>query len=147
LQLRLSKLLITKPWRKGKKQYEQNIQQHASGQLELLWQRVFNLKNSENLTAQTYLQSYDLLDQALLADRLLGNAFPTAKRDAFSAPWQDIFEGMQELRTLNVLQSKLQDSDMDDKTELLQWNEVKRSTILTVIKQSTVVALEVEPYW
>ncbi|GAA0854267.1 inorganic triphosphatase [Aliiglaciecola litoralis] len=147
LQLRLSKLLITKPWRQNNQRSKQNIRELASDKLAEIWQRVFESINGDSLTSQSYLQFEPLLDEALLVDRLVGDAFSSSKREAFCAPWQDIYEGMQELRTLNVLQNKLQDSDMENKTELLQWSELKKSTLVSVIKQSTLVAWEVEPYW
>ena len=147
LQLRLSKLLISKPWRDDQGDHETSIREFAGQQLAKSWAQVFTAFKQPNMTAESYLEHSNKLRHALMVTCLLGKAYSGLRREPFNAPWEDILEGIEELHTVNVLKIKLQDSDVQDKAELLKWCEVKKNTLLTVIEQSKAVALDVETYW
>lgn len=147
LQLGLSRLLVTRPWRQESDAYTTSLRKHATEFLEQKWQNVFSRITPEVDSLEAYLTHYNELHSALNSDLLLGSCVDNQRRKAFIAPWQDVLEGIQELRKLNVLQTKLQDSDVEDKSELLQWSELKKNSLLSVIKLSKGVALSAEKFW
>ncbi|WJG09034.1 CYTH and CHAD domain-containing protein [Aliiglaciecola sp. LCG003] len=147
LQLRLSSLLIEKPWRNNVANDNINRNKFFSANLDVKWQGVFAQITPELDTSEGYLQQQDALRSALFTDLLLGASFSSARRDAFRLPWLDMLDGMDELQTLKVLRTKLQDSDVDDKADLIAWCEVKKKRLLTVIEQTKSVALSMETYW
>ncbi|MFA3791622.1 inorganic triphosphatase [Aliiglaciecola sp. SL4] len=147
LQLRLSRLLVTCPWRKISEDYTKPLKEHGVAVLQKKWQGVFASVNSDVCSMEGYLKHYKELLSALNTDLLVGSCLDNHRRQPFLDPWQDVLEGIQELRKLKVFQTKLLDSDVEDKTELLQWSEVKKNSLLSVIELSKEVATSVETYW
>ncbi|GAA6182863.1 MULTISPECIES: CYTH domain-containing protein [Alteromonadaceae] len=147
LQLGLSRLLVTCPWRQKSDAHTKPLKEHAEAVLQQKWQSVLAGINADVGSMEEYLQHYEQLLSALNTDLLLGSCLDNYRRQPFLDPWSDVLEGIQELRKLNVFQTKLLDSDVEDKSELLQWSEVKKNSLLTVIELSKGVAMSMETYW
>lgn len=143
LQLKLAKLLLSKPWQET----SQELRDTAKICLQRAWDEVRQTITSSVMSAEDYLAQDAALRKALYYDLFLGNLFQSQKRDPYRAPWLDILDGITELHTIKVLQTKLHDSDVEDKSDLLAWSETKKNNLLAVIEQSKAVALELEPYW
>lgn len=148
LQIKLLSLMFTQPWKNNhEQQHELPVTDFAQGNLKEIWGPVREHIGTSIMSAADYLQSMDRLRSALFRGVFVGNVFSASRRDPYRAPWLDILDGMVELRTISVLQSKLQDSDVEDKSELLNWSDTKQNNLLAVMEQSKAIALTLDPYW
>jgi len=68
-------------------------------------------------------------------------------RERFRAPWLDLAMGMEELNALALLKHILQETDLDDKSDLLTWTRDKTDALLNVMEMTRNVALNAEIYW
>lgn len=147
LQIKLSKMLTDKPWRNEKGRFQKDIRAFAEKKLENQWYNLIDKLSEISFSESDYMAMYRRLKTALNYNVLLGQCFSASRREEFTAPWKDIFLGIKELKTLNVLQNKLQGTDVEDKSDLLSWSEVKKNNLLTVIEQSRAFASNVENFW
>lgn len=147
LQLKLAKLLFDKPWRQESPNYADAIHITSNKILIETWANVFPMFGSEAQTSSEFCMAEKKLRSALHTDLFFGNLYSSLRREPFRAPWLDILDGIVELQTLDTLCSKLRDSDVDDKSDLLSWSEIKRASLLESMEKSKAVALEMEIYW
>lgn len=147
LQLKLARLLFDKPWRQESSNYADAIHITSKKILTETWAHVFPLFSTTPQTSSEFCSAEKKLRSALHTDLFFGNLYSSLYREPFRAPWLDILDGIVELQTLDTLCSKLRDSDVDDKSDLLSWSEVKRASLLVSMEKSKAVALETETYW
>lgn len=147
IQLALSRLLVEKPWRTESKGSESKLTEHAKAWLSQGWFNVMQvMPTNQKISVQDYLFQQSMLRQTLFNGFLLGKLF-SQERDHFRAPWLDLLEGIDDLRTLVFLKQKLEDSDLGDKQALLKWADEKIANLLAVMEQSRQVAIKMEAYW
>lgn len=147
MQLNLSRLLIDKPWRDTSTSYDTTVSEHANGWLSQGWHNVQqSMPVQSNISARDYIFQQTMLRQTLYNGFLLGNLFDEVK-EYYRAPWLDLLNGIDELKTLVFLQQKLRESDLNDKTEGLQWTEEKITSLLSVMERSRGMAVRAEAYW
>lgn len=147
LQLKLARLLLEKPWRQESSNYADAIHITSNRILADTWSVVFPLISKTTQSSNEYCLAEKKLRSALHTDLYFGNLYSSIKREPFRAPWLDILDGIVELQTIDTLRSKLRDSDVDDKSDLLSWSEIKRTSLLVAMEKSKAVALEMEIYW
>lgn len=147
LQLVISRMLIEKPWLKESKGSESKLTEHAKAWLSQGWLTIMQvMPKNQKVTEQDYLFQQSLLRQTLFNGFMLGKLF-SEQRDQFRAPWLDLLEGIDDLKTLVYLKRKLDESDLGDKQDLLKWADEKIKNLLAVMEQSRRVAVNVEAYW
>lgn len=147
LQLALSRILSEKPWRQESSGFETPILEHAKGWLSQGWHNVMQaLPKNKPLSIQEYVAQQVMLRQTLFNGFLLGNLF-AEQRDKFRAPWLDILDGIDELKTFTMLQQQLMSADIEDTDALHQWSEEKMHNLLEVMEQSRTVASNSDAYW
>ncbi len=147
LQLQVAQLLWDKPWRKETENYASALAGHAKGWLSQGWHNVLqSMPKGKKMRVEDYVSQQAMLRFTLFKGTLLGNLF-TDNREDFRAPWFDILDGIDELATLKQLIKHLEESDIDDKEELISWCNDKLANLLSVMERSREVALEMEAYW
>lgn len=147
IQLAFTRLLVEKPWRKESNGSQSKLTEHAKAWLSQGWMSVMQgMPGSKKLSIQDYLFQQSILRQTLFNGFLLGSLF-NHERDSFRAPWLDLQEGITDLKTLVFLKQKLEESDVEERQELLIWADEKIANLLAVMERSRKVALRVEPYW
>lgn len=147
MQLNISRLLIDKPWQQTSSSYQSTLSEHANGWLSQGWHNVQqSMPVHNNISPRDYIFQQTMLRQTLYNGFILGNLFDEGK-EQYRAPWLDLLDGIEELKTLLLLQQKLQESDLSDKAEVLLWNEEKIASLLSVMEQSREVAVRAEAYW
>lgn len=101
---------------------------------------------NQTMKAPQYLSAQVLLRQTLLNGFMLAGLFDE-DRERFRAPWLDLAMGMEELNALALLKHILQETDLDDKSDLLTWTRDKTDALLNVMEMTRNVALNAEVYW
>ncbi len=146
IQLNTAALLLNKPWRDSAHGYAEAVEEHAHGWLSQGWQTLLQAMPSNTMHAPEYLSAQVILRQTLLNGFMLAGLF-NEDREAFRAPWLDLAMGMEELSALALLKRILQETDLDDKSELLQWTDIKSSALLNVMEMTRKVAINGDVYW
>ena len=147
LQLGVSRVINEKPWRTETKGYDTSVLEHAKGWLSQGWHNVMQaLPKNQSLGVQEYVSQQVMLRQTLFNGFLLGNLF-AEQRDKFRAPWLDILDGIDELKTFTLLKQQLESADIEDSLSLQQWCDDKMQNLLDVMEQSRMVASNSDAYW
>lgn len=147
IQLTISRLLFEKPWREESTGSATKLTEHAKGWLSQGWHNVMqSMPVNKKIAAQDYIFQQSMLRQTLYNGFLFGSLF-SEHRDQFRAPWLDLLEGIDDLKTLTFLQEQLVVSDLEERQDLLDWSEEKITNLLSVMEQSRKVAVRMEPYW
>jgi triphosphatase len=145
LQLELSRLLVNKPWQTVSGDVPSIFQDVAASGCEDLWQKV-----KQNLSGlpgkEDYLNSEETI-RSLLRCGFLTAAVNGEKAEPFLAAWWDIADGIDELKTLEVLREELSDGDMLHKQELISWCEKKMINVLSVMQQSLTSSQKLDGFW
>jgi triphosphatase len=145
LQLELSRLLVNKPWQSSSADFTSTLQDVAAGGSNGLWQKL-KQNLSEWPTVEDYLQSEDLI-RSLLRCGFFCAALNVEKAEPFLSAWWDIADGIDELKTLGVLQQELCNGDIVHRQELSSWCEKKMNNVLTVMQQSLASAQKIHGFW
>ena len=146
IQLKTAALLLTRPWRESAHGFDAPVLEHAHGWLSQGWQTLLQAMPNKTMQAPQYLSAQVILRQTLLNGFMLAGLFDEG-RESFRAPWLDLAIGMEELNALALLQQILQETDLDDKTDLLKWTSDKTNALLNVMEMTRNVALNAEVYW
>ena len=146
IQLDTAALLLNRPWRESAHGYETPVIEHAHGWLSQGWQTLLQAMPNQTMKAPQYLSAQVLLRQTLLNGFMLAGLFDE-DRERFRAPWLDLAMGMEELNALALLKHILQETDLDDKSDLLTWTRDKTDALLNVMEMTRNVALNAEIYW
>ncbi|MEN8777627.1 MAG: CYTH domain-containing protein [Glaciecola sp.] len=146
IQLDTAALLLNRPWSESAHGYETPVIEHAHGWLSQGWQTLLQAMPNQTMKAPQYLSAQVLLRQTLLNGFMLAGLFDE-DRERFRAPWLDLAMGMEELNALALLKHILQETDLDDKSDLLTWTRDKTDALLNVMEMTRNVALNAEIYW
>ena len=139
-------MLLNRPWRESAHGFDAPVLEHAHGWLSQGWQTLLQAMPNKTMQAPQYLSAQVILRQTLLNGFMLAGLFDEG-REGFRAPWLDLAIGMEELNALALLQQILQETDLDDKTDLLKWTSDKTNALLNVMEMTRNVALNAEVYW
>lgn len=102
--------------------------------------------NKLQLTAQEYLVIQKHLFSSLHTGSWFGALYEQGSRTEYRRTWLDVFNGIEELATLNLLQQQLNGIEQSSQ-KLNRWLNTKVDNLLQVINQSYQAAVKVEPYW
>ncbi|REL32034.1 CYTH domain-containing protein [Thalassotalea euphylliae] len=102
--------------------------------------------NKLQLSAQEYLVIQKHLFSSLHTGSWFGALYEQGSRTEYRRTWLDVFNGIEELATLNLLQQQLNGIEQSSQ-KLNRWLNTKVDNLLQVINQSYQAAVKVEPYW
>ncbi|REL27961.1 CYTH domain-containing protein [Thalassotalea euphylliae] len=102
--------------------------------------------NKMQLSAQEYLVIQQHLFSSLHTGSWFGALYEQSSRTEYRRTWLDVFHGIEELATLNLLQQQLNAIEQSSQ-KLNRWLNTKVDNLLQVINQSYQAAVKVEPYW
>ena len=102
--------------------------------------------NKMQLSAQEYLVIQQHLFSSLHTGSWFGGLYEQTSRIEYRRTWLDVFHGIEELATLNLLQQQLNAIEQSSQ-KLNRWLNTKVDNLLQVINQSYQAAVKVEPYW
>jgi len=100
------------------------------------------------LTIENLLQHQGLLAANLMTGFSLGNLFNAEKSAIYCYPWLDIFQGIQELTMLEIINElAILEETSEIQTEYFKWVKRKQFSLLSAIEQSKQRALSNDMYW
>ncbi|MFT6268514.1 MAG: triphosphatase [Alphaproteobacteria bacterium] len=147
VQLAASRVLVDKPWRSQNDENDTKVIKHANGWLSQTWQTVHqSLPKNASMDDKQYLALEVLLRQSLINGFLLADLFVDS-RGQFRAPWLDLATGVKELKCLRLLHEALNDIDIEGKADFSNWIEEKTHSVIHVMEQTRVVAMDADAYW
>ena len=147
VQLAASRILLEKPWRADHAGAEIKVVKHAHGWLSQSWQTLIqSLPSNQTMDDKQYLTLDVLLSQSLINGFLLSELF-SKTRGQFRAPWLDLSSGIKELKALQLLHDAFDDIDIEDKNEFENWIQDKTHSVIKVMEQTRMVAMDTEVYW
>ncbi|AWL11037.1 Triphosphatase [Saliniradius amylolyticus] len=148
LQIRLSELAYSRPWRDNDTAWQNEVQTHARGWLAQAWANATDaIASNDSFNTDSYMACEPALRQMLYHGLFLGDLFSPEARKQFRAPWLDILDGIEELKVFVLLQEELQVAEVEEKDELLDSAQHKQAHLLAVMEQSRQEVLKSEPYW
>ncbi|KMT64383.1 CYTH domain-containing protein [Catenovulum maritimum] len=111
------------------------------------WENLKQQIPSGNLTVDEFIQAEKEIGRGLLTGVCVGALFDTDSRKDFRAPWFDILQGIEELKTFKQFEACLSNYQGDNVEELYKWHQGKTQNLLKVMQQSYQSALKMTPYW
>lgn len=153
LLLELSRFLLTKDWRNNP-EYEPKelapgtLHEKAGELLSNAWQSLLNaMPKKQDLTIDDYMFHHKQLKRSLLTGTSLGGLYPAQLREEFRMPWLDLSRGIDELKTLALLQSLAVKLESEQSEKITDWLEAQIETLLMAMEQSRQSAMKMRTYW
>ncbi len=152
--LDLTQWLIDQGWRNESgfnlgEQAQGTLRLATSGFLQDSWQSLLQLMpKRDNLSIEDYMQHHQQLKRSLLTGACVASLYDAAERKDFRMPWIDLSQGIDELKTLHLLQSfasRVEDSDAIE--SINDWLEQQIESLLLAMEQSRKSAVKMRPYW
>ena len=151
--LDMSRWLMDRGWRD---ENDANISAQSQGSLQLLscdmlnnsWRSLLQrFLDQQHFTMQDYIEHHQQLKYSLLTGSCVGGLYGSNLRDGFRDPWVDISSGIEELKTLELLQSLAQQLEVDSSESTLSWLQKQTESLLHAMEQSRLQAIKMKPYW
>lgn len=135
IQLDILQLMVEKPWRKHNSEYKKSIVKVAPKWIEQSISKIkLALNSKQSLSIPDYLRSESLFKEVGILDTFLGdNVFQMANLNNIN--WRNILDGIIDLKTLQVLESYLEVSKLDERDSLLKWCRKKQSYTLALMDE------------
>jgi triphosphatase len=105
------------------------------------------MPKKSNLTPADYIAHHKQLKRSLMTGSCVGGLFFEQQRDDFRMPWLDLSRGIDELKTLDLLQSLAQRVDGKEGRATISWLEQQIQSLLLAMEQSRKSATKTRPYW
>ncbi|MFT4925711.1 MAG: triphosphatase [Phenylobacterium sp.] len=159
--LNLTKWLLNNGWR-----YELNgdafvagvedepsLRVAATTSLNQSWQSLLQvMPKRQNLSIEDYISHHQQLKRSLLTGSCFASLYDVAERKDFRMPWIDLSQGIDELKTLHLLQDfvvKLNGQNVDEEgtAAISGWLEQQIESLLLAMEQSRKSAVRKPPYW
>ncbi|WP_448211280.1 CYTH domain-containing protein [Colwellia sp. MEBiC06753] len=102
--------------------------------------------DKKTLSALDYIVMQHHLYQSLNTGSWYGSLFDVTYRENYRRTWIDVFQGIEELSTLILLQKQLEALE-ERATKLENWLHNKIDNLLLAIEHSYQAASTIEPYW
>lgn len=147
--LNISLWMLNKGWRdEGKTLVTSPLR--AEQLLNDSWQSLLQvMPKRHNLSMADYISHHQQLKRSLLTGACVSSQYEGEVRQDFRMPWIDLSQGIDELKTLDLLQSLA--ARLDESTEGLQsinsWLEQQVDSLLLAMEQSRKSAVRMRPYW
>ncbi|MCJ8268687.1 MAG: CYTH domain-containing protein [Psychrosphaera sp.] len=151
--LDISLWLIEKGWRKSPQldivgESENALQSVACDLLNTNWQSLLTvMPTRQQLTIDDYVFHHQQLKRSLMTGSSVGALYPNALRDDFRMPWLDLSRGIDELKTLHLLQSLAMKVAGPESSSTLNWLEHQIESLLLAMEQTRKSAIKMKPYW
>lgn len=151
--LDISQWLIEKGWRKSPKldfigESENALQSVASDLLNTNWQSLLTaMPSRQQLTIDDYVSHHQQLKRSLMTGSSVGALYSNTLRDDFRMPWLDLSRGIDELKTLHLLQSLAMKVEAPESRSTLNWLEHQIESLLLAMEQTRKSAIKMRPYW
>jgi triphosphatase len=151
--LDLSQWLINKDWQQDSpsgdiKKASESLPHAANELLNNSWQSLLSvMPRRDNLKIDDYIFHHKQLKRSLLTGSCLGGLYLDQKRDEFRMPWLDLSQGIDELKTLHLLQRLATQVDAPECRTTLSWLEQQIESLLLAMEQSRMSALKMRTYW
>lgn len=153
LILDISRWLMDKGWR-GDKDINLNASSQSSLQLlscQMLsasWRSMLEvLPRQHQFTIDDYIEQHSQLKYSLLTGTCVGGLYSPSLRDVFRDPWIDLSLGIDELKTLQLLQNLAKQIDDSANNSTLNWLQKQIESLLHAMEQSRLQAIKMKPYW
>lgn len=127
-----------------------SFSEFASQSLKQNWQSLqqLPLAHSPQLSRSQYIGLEGLLSRNLIAGLCLGDMFEPQRRDEFRLPWNDILQGIADLKLLQPIYDYLEtEQDEQAQEQIIKWLKRKENSLLLAMDQSRQQALTITPYW
>ncbi|NQZ12392.1 MAG: CYTH and CHAD domain-containing protein [Algicola sp.] len=151
--LDISLWLIEKGWRKSVQldfigDSENALQSVASDLLNANWQSLLTVMPSrQQFTIADYVSHHQQLKRSLMTGSSVGALYSNTLRDDFRMPWLDLSRGIDELKTLHLLQSLAMKVEGQESRSTLNWLEHQIESLLLAMEQTRKSAVKMRPYW
>lgn len=151
LMLDLSRWLIEKGWRGD----NMNLSVESEGGLQLLsckmltssWQSLLQVSPSQQFNIEDYVNHHQQLKRSLLTGTCVGGLYSDSIRNGFRNPWFDLSLGIDELKTLHLLQSLAEQVCDNENSSTLNWLAQQTESLLHAMEHSRLLAIKMKPYW
>lgn len=144
LQLALLEIVLQST---NSSQAEPPISEYSSLCLEQSLEQLLAAVSTNNKKdVEYYLSLGETLEHSLLTGYWFGSLYSLEEREEYRAPWLDILQGVNELKTLNLLHKQLILLD-DAPRKLVVWLDSKIENLLAALEQSKRLAVSIPPYW
>lgn len=153
LILDVSRWLMDKGWRGDK---DINFNPSSQNSLQLLscqmlsasWRSMLEvMPRKKQFTIDDYIAQHSQLKHSLLTGTCVGGLYSSNLRDIFRDPWIDLSSGIDELKTLQLLQNLAKQIDDSDNNSTLNWLQQQIEGLLHAMEQSRLQAIKMKPYW
>lgn len=153
LLLDLSRWILARGWQpfideKSKERLGETIYNFSVEQLDNSW---FELSEafppSLVLATQDYLNKQDCLRRNLYTGIGFASVFDEELRKTFRLPWADLYQGIEDLITLEPLKQLVEQLEGDEKVQLERWIIRQENSILHAMDQTRSMTDTVTPYW
>lgn len=153
LILDVSRWLMDKGWRGDK---DINLSASSQHSLQLLscqmlsasWRSMLEvMPRQQQFTIDDYIQQHSQLKYSLLTGTCVGGLYSSSLRDVFRDPWLDLSLGIDELKTLQLLQNLAKQIDDSANNGTLNWLQQQIESLLHAMEQSRLQAIKMKPYW
>ena len=147
IKLRVTRLMIEKPWRDQANNVDMPVIEHAKGWLSQGWQTVQQSMPAGRTMAPANYESIEIvLRQTLWNGFLLASLF-NDESERFRAPWLDILTGIKELKALMMLQALVDESADEEFADINDWIKEKTSSLIKVMERTRQVGMQGDIYW
>jgi triphosphatase len=145
--LNLSQWILNKGWRsEPKKRQTEALNQATRAFLSESWQSLLQvMAQRNNLSIVDYISHQQQLKRSLLTGVCVGSLYDSAERNDFRMPWIDLSQGIDELKTLHLLQSLA--AKVDDVPAINRWLSQQIESLLLAMEQSRKSAVKMPVYW
>ncbi len=127
---------------------DQSALAFAASHLEQSWQSVLNSPlSSEQLDTDVYLTMGGYLHRNLLVGTCFSQYYQSLQRDQFRLPWQDIIQGIEDLKLIQLLEEWALQQPDETCAQVQKKLSRKRSSLIDALEQTRRQALTMEPYW
>ena len=149
----ISRWLMEKGWRGDR---DVNLNAQAQGSLQLLscdmlnasWRSLLQaFPRQQQFSIEDYIEHQQQLEYSLLTGSCVGGLYSSSLRDGFRDPWVDISSGIDELKTLYLLQTLAKQVDTQGESTTLSWLQQQIDSLLHAMEQSRSQAIKMKPYW
>lgn len=153
LMLDIGRWLLEKGWRGDKDinlntSSQSSLQLHSCQMLSSSWRSMLDvLPYQHQFSIDDYIEHHSALKNSLLTGICVGGLYSAGLRDVFRDPWVDLSSGIDELKTLRLLQGLAKQIDDSSNNSTLNWLEQQIDSLLHAMEQSRTQAIKMKPYW
>lgn len=153
LLLDLSRWILARGWQpflddKSRSKMAGSINDYSIKLLDKTWAELMEAFPAERqLSRQDYFDQQPRLNRSLMTGICFASLYDETKRHSFRLPWEDLVQGIDDLKMLEPLRVLVAQLEGDDQKQLERWLERQEHSILHAMDQTRQMGIEIPPYW